>query len=89
MWWEILPSFSIIVGVYAAKDHAISLFHRAINNGNPHFRSYEFDHNEVGTSYWRRDTQKSEKSFWMQYIRPSRQGPGSVYRTHGLEALED
>jgi len=84
MWWEIIPSFAIITGVMTIP----SLFHRTFNRalyGTPCKRNCT-DIDPYGTSYYRRDTQHSEKSLWLKFF-PAPSSPGSPYQTYGLEAI--
>jgi len=88
MWWEIIPSFAIIVGVGCIPPLAMRAINRLMHDGNPMARKYETDWSPQLTHYWRRDVVHSEPSFWQKYIKSTSQGPGTIYKCHGLEKLD-
>ena len=68
MWWEIIPSFTIITTVLAIPALAGRAINRAIHDGNPVKRDYTQQESH-GVLYHFRDTQHSQPSFWQKYVK--------------------
>ena len=71
MWWEIIPSFTIITVVGAIPALAGRAINRAIHDGNPVKRDYT-QQSPHGVLYHFRDTQHSQPSFWQKYVKVRR-----------------
>ena len=68
MWWEILPSMTIITVAMGIPALATRAINRAIHDGNPCKRNYT-QSEPHGVLYHYRDTQHSKPSFWQTYIK--------------------
>ena len=68
MWWEILPSATIITVAMGIPALATRTINRAIHDGNPTRRMYT-QQEPHGVLYHYRDTQHSKPSFWHTYIK--------------------
>ena len=68
MWWEIIPSFTIITTVLYIPSLAGRALNRAIHDGNPVRRDYT-QQNTHGVLYHFRDVQHSQPSFWQKYVK--------------------
>ena len=68
MWWEILPSMTIITVAMGIPALATRAINRAIHDGNPMKRNYT-QGEPMGVLYHYRDTQHSKPSFWQTYIK--------------------
>ena len=68
MWWEILPSMTIITVAMGIPALATRAINRAIHDGNPVKRDYT-QNEPMGVLYHYRDTQHSKPSFWQTYIK--------------------
>ena len=68
MWWEILPSMTIITVAMGIPALATRAINRAIHDGNPMKRNYT-QGEPHGVLYHYRDTQHSKPSFWQKYIK--------------------
>ena len=68
MWWEIIPSFTIITVVGFIPALASRAINRAIHDGNPVRRDYT-QNERHGVLYHFRDVQHSQPSFWQKYIK--------------------
>jgi len=86
MWWEIIPSFTIITVVGFIPALASRAINRAIHDGNPVRRDYT-QNERHGVLYHFRDVQHSQPSFWQKYIKSDLQGNGTVYKTNTLADL--
>nr|ALS04666.1 hypothetical protein [Pseudodiaptomus poplesia] len=88
MWWEILPSFGIVSALLAVPVLGQRTFNRLAHDGNPYKRDYTERTSNLATAYHRRDTQYSDPNFYQRNIAADPAGNGSVYFTHGLEAIK-
>ena len=70
MWWEIIPSFTIITVVGFIPALASRAINRALHDGNPVRRDYTMNEKH-GVLYHFRDTQHSQPSFWQKYVKVS------------------
>jgi len=86
MWWEILPSATIITVALGIPALATRTINRAIHDGNPTKRMYT-QQEPHGVLYHFRDTQHSKPSFWHTYIKDDKQGNGTVYKSNTLADL--
>merc|ERR550539_968471 len=86
MWWEILPSMTIITVAMGIPALATRAINRAIHDGNPCKRNYT-QSEPHGVLYHYRDTQHSKPSFWQTYIKEDLQGNGTVYKSNTLADL--
>ena len=68
MWWEIIPSFTIITTVLYIPSLAGRALNRAIHDGNPVRRDYT-QQSTHGVPYHFRDVQHSQPSFWQKYVK--------------------
>ena len=68
MWWEIIPSFTIITTVLYIPSLAGRALNRAIHDGNPVKRDYT-QQTSHGVLYHFRDVQHSQPSFWQKYVK--------------------
>ena len=68
MWWEILPSMTIITVAMGIPALATRAINRAIHDGNPCKRNYT-QSEPHGVLYHYRDTQHSKPSFWQTYVK--------------------
>ena len=68
MWWEILPSATIITVAMGIPALATRTINRAIHDGNPTRRNYT-QQEPHGVLYHYRDTQHSKPSFWHNNIK--------------------
>jgi len=86
MWWEIIPSFTIITTVLYIPSLAGRALNRAIHDGNPVKRDYT-QQTSHGVLYHFRDVQHSQPSFWQKYVKADKQGNGTVYKSNTLADL--
>ena len=68
MWWEIIPSFTIITVVGFIPALASRAINRALHDGNPVRRDYTMNEKH-GVLYHFRDVQHSQPSFWQKYVK--------------------
>ena len=68
MWWEIIPSFTIITTVLGIPALAGRALNRGLHDGNPVRRDYT-QQSAHGVLYHFRDTQHSKPSFWQTYVK--------------------
>ena len=68
MWWEIIPSFTIITTVLYIPSLAGRALNRALHDGNPVKRDYT-QQTSHGVLYHFRDVQHSQPSFWQKYVK--------------------
>ena len=68
MWWEIIPSFTIITVVGFIPALASRAINRALHDGNPVRRDYTMNEKH-GVLYHFRDVQHAQPSFWQKYVK--------------------
>ena len=68
MWWEIIPSFTIITTVMAIPMLATRAINRVAHDGNPYKRCYTSQDPYAVFSH-KRDTQHGQPSFWQKYVK--------------------
>jgi len=86
MWWEIIPSFTIICTVMAIPALAGRAVGRVMHDGNPTKRCYT-TMDPYAVSCHNRDTQHGKSSFWQKYVKDDKQGNATVYKSNTLADL--
>ena len=76
MWWEIIPSFTIITVVGALPALASRAINRGLHDGNPVRRNYTQEEPH-GVLYHFRDVQHAKPSFWQTYVKVN-----TIFSTH-------
>jgi len=84
MWWEILPPFGIMTGLFAVAYNGVGPVRRLVN-GKSYVRNVEDEPNFL---MFQRDRAHSRPTFFTRYFGFG-VSDGNPYQTHGLEAIPD